>query len=61
METGLLLKSELHARLSTGGELASEQTWAEWKVIDGIAIPHRVTNAIRDLGGTNVCGPDPSP
>ena len=51
-ETGLLLKSELHARLSTGGELASEQTWADWKLIDGIAVPHRVTNAIRDAGGT---------
>jgi hypothetical protein len=52
METGLLLKSELHARLSTGGELASEQSWADWRVIDGIAVPHRVTNAIRDAGGT---------
>jgi len=51
-ETGLLLKSELHARLSTGGELASEQTWADWKLIDGIAVPHRVTNAIRDAGST---------
>jgi outer membrane lipoprotein-sorting protein len=51
-ETGLLLKSELHARLSIGGELASEQTWADWKMIDGIAVPHRVTNAIRDAGGT---------
>jgi hypothetical protein len=51
-ETGLLLKSELHARLSTGGELASEQTWADWKTIDGIAVPHRVTNAIRDAAGT---------
>jgi hypothetical protein len=51
-ETGLLLKSELHARLSTGGELASEQTWSDWKLIDGVAVPHRVTNAIRDAGGT---------
>jgi hypothetical protein len=50
-ETALLVKSELHAKLSTGGELASEQTWADWRVIDGIAVPHRVTNAIRDTAG----------
>jgi hypothetical protein len=51
-ETGLLLKSELHAHLSTGGELSSVQTWADWRMIDGLAVPHRVTNAIRDTGST---------
>jgi hypothetical protein len=34
-DTALLVKSELHAKLSTGGELASEQTWADWRVIAG--------------------------
>jgi len=51
-ETNLLVKSELHAHMTTGGELYSEQTWADWKMIDGIAVPHRVTQAIRDAGST---------
>src|SRR5690242_10731612 len=50
-ETGLLVKSELHAKLSTGGELGSEQTWADYQTIDGIAVPHRVTHAIKGREG----------
>jgi hypothetical protein len=47
-ETGLLVKSDLHARLSTGGELASEQTWGDYRTTDGIAVPHRVLHAIKN-------------
>lgn len=47
-QTNLLVKSDLHARLSTGGELATtEQTWGDYKTIDGIAIPHRVKHVIK--------------
>ena len=51
-QTSLLVKSELHAKLSVGGELASEQTWGDFKMIDGIAVPHRVLHVIRDKGGS---------
>jgi hypothetical protein len=51
-QTHLLVKSELHAKLSVGGELASEQTWGDFRMIDGIAVPHRVTHVIRDKGGS---------
>jgi hypothetical protein len=47
-QTGLLVKSETNAKLSTGGELASEQTWADYRTIDGIAVPHRVTHAVKN-------------
>jgi hypothetical protein len=50
--TNLVVMSELHAKLSVGGELASEQTWGDFKMIDGIAVPHRVLHMIRDKGGS---------
>jgi hypothetical protein len=51
-QSNLLVKSELHAHLSTGGELASEQTWGDYQTIDGIAVPHRVTHAVKDRAGS---------
>jgi hypothetical protein len=46
-QTYLLAKSELRAKLSTGGEMATEQTWGDYKTIDGIAVPHHVTHVIK--------------
>jgi hypothetical protein len=53
-ETMLLARTELHARLSTGTEMSSEQTWDDYNVIDGIAVPHRVTHTMKDSGGTSI-------
>jgi hypothetical protein len=50
----LLARSELHARQSTGSELSSEQTWDDYKTIDGISVPHKVTHTIKDTGGTTI-------
>jgi hypothetical protein len=50
----LLARSELHARLSTGTEMSSEQAWDDYKVIDGIAVPHRVAHTVKDTAGTTI-------
>ncbi|HEX4591144.1 MAG TPA: hypothetical protein VH120_14495 [Gemmataceae bacterium] len=52
--TYLLAKSERHSRLSTGGELSAEQTWGDYKTIDGIAVPHKVTHTVKDTAGTTI-------
>ena len=53
-KTMLLARSELHARLSTGSEMGTEQTWGDYKMIDGIAVPHKVTHTIKDTAGTTI-------
>lgn len=50
--THLLVRSEFRAKLSTGGEMATEQTWDDWKAIDGIAVPHKVTHVVKDSAGS---------
>jgi hypothetical protein len=50
--TNLLARSELRTKLSTGGEMATEQTWDDWKMIDGVAVPHKVTHVVKDSAGT---------
>ncbi|HEX4590595.1 MAG TPA: hypothetical protein VH120_11730 [Gemmataceae bacterium] len=52
--THLLARSERHGRLSTGGDLSSEQTWGDYKTIDGIAVPHKVTHTVKDTAGTTI-------
>jgi hypothetical protein len=51
-KTMLLARSELHTKLSTGSEMGTEQTWSDYKMIDGIAVPHKVTHTIKDTAGT---------
>ncbi len=53
-QTYLLAKSELRARLSTGGEMATEQTWGDYKTTDGIAVPHHVTHVIKGANEATV-------
>lgn len=48
-KTMLLARSESHTKLSTGGELqGTEQTWEDYKTIDGVAVPHKVTHTVKD-------------
>jgi hypothetical protein len=48
-KTMLLVKSESRTKLSTGSELtATEQTWEDYKTIDGVAVPHKVTHTVKD-------------
>jgi outer membrane lipoprotein-sorting protein len=53
-KTMLLARSELHAKQSTGTEMGTEQTWSDYKTIDGIAVPHKVTHTIKDAAGTTI-------
>jgi hypothetical protein len=53
-KTMLLARSELHAKLSTGAEMTSEQTWDDYRTIDGIAVPHKITHTMKDTAGTTV-------
>ena len=32
-------------------DLATEQTWADYRTIDGVAVPHRVTHVIKNAEG----------
>jgi hypothetical protein len=50
-KTMLLARSERHTRLSTGGELSSEQTWDDYKTIDGVAVPHKVVHVVKESSG----------
>jgi hypothetical protein len=48
-KTMLLARSESHTKLSTGSELVgTEQTWEDYQTIDGIAVPRKVTHAVKD-------------
>jgi hypothetical protein len=49
----LLVRSEFRAKMSTGGEMATEQTWDDWKMIDGAAVPHKVTHVVKDSAGSS--------
>jgi hypothetical protein len=53
-KTMLLARSERHAKLSTGAEMGAEQTWGDYKTIDGVAVPHKVTHTIKDTAGTTI-------
>jgi outer membrane lipoprotein-sorting protein len=53
-KTMLLARSELHAKLSTGSEMGTEQTWGDYQTIDGIAVPHKVTHTVKDTAGTTI-------
>ncbi len=53
-KTMLLARSELHAKLSTGNEMGTEQTWGDYQMIDGLAVPHKVTHTIKDTAGTTI-------
>jgi hypothetical protein len=49
----LLVRSELRAKLSTGAEMATEQTWGDYKTIDEVAVPHRVMHVVKDAAGSS--------